>query len=294
MKLIHYSAISCLCLFLAGEAVAQERSTSSPLRSARTTFAAADLDKDGRLDPREASRASIQSADFARYDADADRALSQDEFLLFYRALLIRSQRATGPDLDREAARILALGKARREKQARRERAERIEPDGAGARKGSDPDAPSTAGEPARAEDSLVDRTRLGDVDRSEVGRVGSELGQRARAPESGGGAEERLRGARRAMEERRRRAAEARRELEGRRDTALGSEAADLPPTLRAKVERALAALEIRAEKGEMTRERFEELKRALIERAQAQAKSEAPKEPPASGSKTTRVPGR
>ena len=79
------------------------------LARAREVFGAADRDADGTIGLGEAIRAKIPAADFAREDFDADLRLSRDEFVLYYRHLLVRAGRCLGHDLDIEAARIQAL-----------------------------------------------------------------------------------------------------------------------------------------------------------------------------------------
>ncbi len=76
---------------------------------AREVFGAADRDADGTIGLSEAIRAKIPAADFACEDFDADARLSRDEFVLYYRHLLVRAGRCLGRDLDVEAARIQAL-----------------------------------------------------------------------------------------------------------------------------------------------------------------------------------------
>jgi hypothetical protein len=54
------------------------------------------------------------AADFAREDFDADVRLSRDEFVLYYRHLLVSAGRPLAHDLDAEAARIQALRRVKK------------------------------------------------------------------------------------------------------------------------------------------------------------------------------------
>jgi hypothetical protein len=83
--------------------------TPAGLARAREVFRAADRDGDGLIQLGEAIRAKIPAADFAREDFDADARLSRDEFVLYYRHLLVSAGRPLARDLDVEAARIQAL-----------------------------------------------------------------------------------------------------------------------------------------------------------------------------------------
>jgi hypothetical protein len=91
------------------------------LAEIRKTFVAADRNADGSLDPAEAKRATIPSADFLNQDHDNDRKLSEDEFLLYYRQLLIGAKQKVAADVEREADRITkARAKQAAEAEARR------------------------------------------------------------------------------------------------------------------------------------------------------------------------------
>jgi hypothetical protein len=84
-------------------AVAQAQAS---LDSAEKTFRAADLNKDGVLTAREAGAASVAPGDFKKFDTDADANMTRDEFVLFYRDLLVRAKQPVGVELVREADRI--------------------------------------------------------------------------------------------------------------------------------------------------------------------------------------------
>ncbi|MDP6410918.1 MAG: hypothetical protein QGI46_16210 [Planctomycetota bacterium] len=279
---------------LAADAAAQRSQETSPLRRARGTFAAADSNKDGVLDAREVSRASIPRDEFKAFDHNGDRALSSDEFLLYYRQLLLDARKAAGAELDREAARIQALRKAHEEKEARARRAAAKASGGAEASGNEKPQAQgasaSTAQKLQRAKQALYERAVAGEMSREQVQALEQSLEQRARAA-SGGAAPtgavtaassadgtpvgpaatrgERLRAADEAAEARRRHEAQGARQA---RSNAAGDGTdpmAGLSPETRSKVERALAALEVRAKAGHMTRAQFEAKKRELLARA-------------------------
>ncbi len=103
-------AVSLLTASALG-AAGQEPATG--LSRTRQTFRAADRDGNGRVALREAIRGKIPAADFAREDHDQDANLSRDEFVLYYRQLLVRAGRAIASDLEFEAARIQAVRRAR-------------------------------------------------------------------------------------------------------------------------------------------------------------------------------------
>ncbi len=110
--------ILAVLLLLPGLAGAQEQPRTA-LDRARGVFAAADADGDGRLDGEELAAASIRTAVVGRWDEDGDRHLTRDEFLLYYRQLLVDAGRPLGRDLVEESERIW---KARAGESAGRER----------------------------------------------------------------------------------------------------------------------------------------------------------------------------
>ncbi len=109
-----------LCLPALASALPQ--AGKSTLEQARETFDAADQNKDGRLDRAElgAQRLAIGDREFATQDADRDGTWSRDEFVVYYRALLLRAGQSVGPELESEAARVLGLRRAREIEQAQR------------------------------------------------------------------------------------------------------------------------------------------------------------------------------
>ncbi len=272
---------------LAADAAAQRSQETSPLRRARGTFAAADSNKDGVLDAREVSRASIPRDEFKAFDQDGDRALSSDEFLLYYRQLLIDARRPAGAELDREAARIQALRKAHEEKEARARRAAAKASgggDGTGQEKPAEGSSASSNLEKLqRAKQALNERAVEGGMSREQLQAIEQGLEERARAASGSGSTpvdsvapavpaptrQERLRAADEAAEARRRHAAQRAREARQGAAGGAGDGMEGLTPSTRAKVQRALAALEVRAQAGHMTRAQFEAKKRELLERA-------------------------
>ncbi|MDP6540168.1 MAG: hypothetical protein QF410_11540 [Planctomycetota bacterium] len=286
---------------LASDGAAQRSQETSPVRRARGTFAAADTNKDGVLDAREVSRASIPRDAFAKYDHDGDRNLSSDEFLLYYRQLLLDARRPAGAELDREAARIQALRKAHEQKEARARRAA-AEASGTSGGQGTGQEKPgseasvsTTAKKLERAKDALYERAAAGEMTREQVQALERSLEERARAaaggaPSAGAGAvvaasgaapaaagsqapvgtrEERLRAAHEAAQARERHAARRAAQAGSGSAGASSDPMAGLSPQTRSKVERALAALELRAKAGQMTRAQFEAKKRELLDRA-------------------------
>ncbi|MFT4538538.1 MAG: hypothetical protein ACI841_003813 [Planctomycetota bacterium] len=96
---------------------------SEALTKIHGIFVAADKNNDGRIEPIEAARNKIRGRDFAAFDHDADRAWSDQEFLLYYRSLLTRAGHKIDKDVQAEANRVLAGRKLVRE-QADKEAAE--------------------------------------------------------------------------------------------------------------------------------------------------------------------------
>ncbi|MCA8980438.1 MAG: hypothetical protein H6831_01815 [Planctomycetes bacterium] len=118
-----HSIQGALFLLLASAALpaTAQAAESEGLQKIRRTFSQADRNADGFLDPAEAKRATIPSADFVGQDHDGDRKLSEDEFLLYYRQLLIGAEQKVDADVDREAARIQDVRAKQAAEAARRE-----------------------------------------------------------------------------------------------------------------------------------------------------------------------------
>ena len=125
-----------LALLLASAARAQESRPAVSLERVQATFRSADRDQDRSITPREASRAGIPIRDFVRHDADRDRRLSSDEFLLYYRYLLVKAGRSVSVSLETEASRIEGG------------RQKRPQPAGPKPRSSGSPDAGTRAPEP--------------------------------------------------------------------------------------------------------------------------------------------------
>jgi hypothetical protein len=92
-------------LLLAAPAVAQKRETSTDLTRARAAFNAADRNKDRRLNAREVGLAGIPHREFLSAD-DGDGEWVWQEFLSYYRGLLVQSGQKVHPDLEQEIALI--------------------------------------------------------------------------------------------------------------------------------------------------------------------------------------------
>jgi len=116
--------LTTLCLALgflgASQALAQSAQDVAPLARASRTFAAADVNRDGKLGATEISRASIPTSALSKWDKDKDGGLSKDEFLVYYRQLMVNAGLEPGSELAKEVARVERLQKAREEEQARK------------------------------------------------------------------------------------------------------------------------------------------------------------------------------
>lgn len=108
------------CVLASTLATAQTPPSEGSLGRARALFEKVDLDDDGSISAREAGRAQIPSQDFVSSDADRDRRLSGEEFVIFYRQLLVRAGKDVSADLEAEAARIQAARRARESEKARK------------------------------------------------------------------------------------------------------------------------------------------------------------------------------
>ena len=90
------------------------------LKQARDLFERVDRDGDARISALEAGRNGIPSKEFVAYDVDRDRKLSESEFTLFYRQLIIKAGKNVDEDLDAEVARITAARRAKKDQDAER------------------------------------------------------------------------------------------------------------------------------------------------------------------------------
>ena len=112
----HRTAFALLLLAVAAQAAQDARATiSADLQRARRTFDAADKNRDGRIERAELELARVKVAadEFAARDLDGDKYWSREEFVLWYRGLLIASRQRPAADLEAEATRILAVQRAR-------------------------------------------------------------------------------------------------------------------------------------------------------------------------------------
>lgn len=97
---------------------AQIERGAGQLERARATFTAADRDGDGGLDAREIRAAGIPGLAAASHDVDADGRIVLDEFLVYYRRLLVNARRTVEPELEAAVRSVLA----ERQRQAERAR----------------------------------------------------------------------------------------------------------------------------------------------------------------------------
>jgi len=102
------SLLGASALLLMGVVQAQRPSPGGTLERARHLFSQIDTDKDGSLSAAEAGKTKIPTRDFVNNDTNRDRKLSGDEFLVFYRKLLVKGGKSVGKSLDAEVSRIQA------------------------------------------------------------------------------------------------------------------------------------------------------------------------------------------
>ena len=94
------------------------------LERIRDIYAAVDANKDGRVVLTEATTAGVSAVDFASQDTDRSASLEVDEFVVYYRQLLIRAGSKVPKELDAEikrAATARAAAKKKAEDEAKAE-----------------------------------------------------------------------------------------------------------------------------------------------------------------------------
>ena len=111
-----YAAL--LLATLAAPAVALQEAkpvVAATLERARRTFQAADRNADGRIERAELelARVKVTGEEFAVRDLDGNAYWSRDEFVLWYRGLLIANRQRPAADLEAEATRILVIQRTR-------------------------------------------------------------------------------------------------------------------------------------------------------------------------------------
>jgi hypothetical protein len=111
-----YAAL--LLAALAAPAVALQEAkpvVAATLERAHRTFQAADRNADGRIERAELelARVKVTGEEFAVRDLDGNAYWSRDEFVLWYRGLLIANRHRPAADLEAEATRILVIQRTR-------------------------------------------------------------------------------------------------------------------------------------------------------------------------------------
>ena len=115
-----YAALCAATLVLPAVAAQEVTPEARPiaaatLERARRTFQAADRNADGRIERAELelARVKVTAVEFAARDLDGNTYWSRDEFVLWYRGLLIANRQRPAADLETEATRILAIQRTR-------------------------------------------------------------------------------------------------------------------------------------------------------------------------------------
>jgi hypothetical protein len=160
MKRTTLSPLAVL-LVLAPQAFGQDPAPQEApvtLARARSLFAEADRDGDGKVTLREAQAAGHSLADFRAFDANADGSIVGDEFLVGYADGVTGRGQAVGRDLADEAARIRAQRQERRREAAG--------DDGAASRRGADE---PNAGDAQRRTDAQREKIRTSGIDPARV-----------------------------------------------------------------------------------------------------------------------------
>jgi len=233
-------------LALSAPALAQEaQESTTPLDRANQTFKAADKNNDGTLDLQEVAQAQIPRSVVQTWDKDKSRGLSRDEFLGYYRQLMVNAGKPTGADLDAKVKRIEAARKAQQDREARRRAQAANQQSGSDATSGDANASESTADKYKRAQAALNDRLSRAKASRETASKEQAKLTDRARnagvqgatAGASGADAQE--------------------------------TDAQETVKTVRERLARAEAALAKRAGKGDMTREQYDALQEKLADRA-------------------------
>ena len=293
-----HSIPSALFLLLSSSllpAAGAQRAESEGLQKIRRTFVEADRNADGLLDPAEAKRATIPSADFVSQDHDGDRKLSEDEFLLYYRQLLVGAEQKIDADIDREAARIAnvrakqAAEAARREAEAARRAAAEKQAAGGGERLVLSKNVAEKLKRAESALDAMVARGTLSreeaDAKRAVLRRRAEAVSGRSRVPAEGANS-----GAKGAdgeldvdVEKRFRRAEDALRQASGEgelsREEARAKQAKlaerarnaqrDAQGNERDKLNAELAKLDVEVAAGRLSKQDYETQRAALLDRA-------------------------
>ena len=99
-------------------AVAQTNAPANSLTRALATFAAIDVNHDGKLSAQELLVVPIDRQEFLAHDHDKDGTWSKDEFLIYYRRRLLLAGQQVGADLEAETARVQALRKTKATEEA--------------------------------------------------------------------------------------------------------------------------------------------------------------------------------
>ena len=253
-----------LCLLLSVLAPAQV-GNPTPHERASHTFAAADRNLDGVLDAREIAQVSIPPSAAKTSDHDQDGNLSKDEFLMYYRQLMVNAGQAPGAELNTAARRIESWRRAEEARAAERRAREK---ELAELRR-KQTTKETTAERLRRAQEALRERVRQADESSEATETSTDRIAERAReALGAGSGAADA--GASAATAKRLARAGAA---LGGSsappEGSGSGSGSGNRAGSNRVDLARALLALEKRAQDGGWTREQYDRERKALIERA-------------------------